>query len=75
MGFDFHGIRCTSFSFKMSIYSNYKPGWTSLNIGNFHIPTKVITHGNELVDVSTPKKNPSPLQPHAKSLVVQRVFR
>jgi hypothetical protein len=45
----------------MSIYNNYKPGWTDLNIGNFHVLAKVVVQGNELVDVSTLKKNPSPL--------------
>jgi hypothetical protein len=60
MGFDFHGFRCTSFSFKMPIYSNYQPGWTSLSIGNFHVPTKVVAQGNELADVSTPKKTLHP---------------
>jgi hypothetical protein len=61
MGFYFHGFRCTSLFFKMSIYNNYKPGWTNLNIGNFHVLAKVVVQGNELVDVSTLKKNPSPL--------------
>ncbi len=57
-------------------YSNYQPRWTNLSIGNFYVPTKVVAHGNELVDVSTLKKNLSPLQPRprAKSLVVQKAI-
>jgi hypothetical protein len=36
----------------------------SLSIGSFHMPTKVVDQGNELADVSTPKKqNPLALQP------------
>ncbi len=37
------------------------------------MPTKVVDQGNELVDVSTPKKHPSTLPPLFKSLVVQKV--
>jgi len=37
------------------------------------VPTKVVDQGNELVDVSTPKKHPSTLPPLFKSLVVQKV--
>jgi hypothetical protein len=38
------------------------------------VPTKVLDHGNELVNVSIPKKqNPLALQPLSKSLMVQKV--
>jgi hypothetical protein len=43
----------------------------SPNIGSFHVLTKVVDQGNELADVSTPKKqNPLALQPLFKSLAV-----